>query len=586
MANEVVTRIRAKDDTKAGLRSAKSSFQTFAVQAKTITTGIIGAELISAGGRAAMDAARQFFREGIAFTRALETTGAQMRTLLGSQGMAQQQLDFIKRFAADTPFFIQQVADANRLLVQFTGSAVEANDAMNLVGDAAAGSGADVANVALWWGRLVDGLKNNRPVGEALSRLQELGIVNGFVRGRVEELVDAEKGLEAQQFITAEVTETFDGAMERLRDTLGGAIDTAQNTTQDLASLTLEVSGVTEALKDGAEWWVRWGNNAIEWLNRVQERREEGERRTARLIENLTPEQQVLVNAYSGVEVGPDGLTGAQRARNRRLARQAETGVYGPGLNYGSEQAGTWNIVGGAIPGADRANGTPDDPVSVEVVGVKAPTLRTFPLFNPFQVGDPSDAINLDAILGGPTLADYDAHLAGTAARGRAARQIRDVMGGPGMGMGGPFGTTPPVPWEDITTAGDEQAHKDALTANQIAMGILSGVSTIGSLIRSGAGAQSIIGAGISSVAGFLPAPFNWIAQGVGTLLGLTAGGPEEEASRRSFNPQGDRCESFVVTSPGPNTLRINHGQNTYNVVVSMDPDRLDRRIGDALSAA
>ena len=259
---DVVTNIIARDKTKAGLAAARKSVSTFSTDVKKITAGVIGADLISSAGRAAMAQAQAFFRSGIQFTRALETTGAQFRTLLGSDSLAQSQLNFVRQFAADTPFFIQQVADASRLLVQFTGSATEANKALELVGDAAAGSGADVSNVALWWGRLLDGLKNNRPVGEALARLQELGIISGQVRSEVEALVDAEKGQEAQQLITTKVTTTYEGAMSRLRGTIGGAIDTAQNATEELASIVLEVTGVTDALKDGANWWTDWANAA------------------------------------------------------------------------------------------------------------------------------------------------------------------------------------------------------------------------------------------------------------------------------------------------------------------------------------
>ena len=544
--NDIVTRVTAKDDTKAGLRSARSSFKTFAKDAKTITTGVVGGELISAAGRAAMDTARQFFREGIAFTRALETTGAQMRTLLGSQGMAQQQLDFIKRFAADTPFFIQQVADANRLLVQFTGSAVEANEAMNLVGDAAAGSGADVANVALWWGRLVDGLKNNRPVGEALSRLQELGIVNGETRGRVEELVEAERGLEAQQYVTARVTDTFSGAMSRLRDTIGGALDTAQNAKEELLAMALEISGVTDALKTGADGWTVWANRATQALNEVMNHGFFTRNRMviqAMLAAAMNPYAdfgQALTAIAAGNPLSPDEWASAQQEGGRGMG-----GFFANATQIAPLRAPAGG--GAAVP--------------VEVVKVSIPTHERDTFFRQTGTGGYEQFIDVPPRGRGPL---------GT------AMDLPHAMGFPDMRE------SITVP---IMDAGEE-AHKDALTANQLASGILSGVTNLVGLYRAGASGSAVVGSMLGTLGQFLPPPFNFIFGGAGGLLSAFSTPGDPEASRRSFNPQGDRCESFVVTSPGPNTLRINHGQNTYNVVVSMDPDALDRRIGDSLAAA
>ncbi len=40
----------------------------------------------------------------------------------------------------------------------------------------------------MWIGRLYDGLQSGRPVGEAMMRLQELGVISGDTRNQIENL--------------------------------------------------------------------------------------------------------------------------------------------------------------------------------------------------------------------------------------------------------------------------------------------------------------------------------------------------------------------------------------------------------------
>src|SRR5690606_22397247 len=87
---------------------------------------------------------------------------------------------------------------------------------MQLIGDVAVGTQTSLEDTAMWFGRLYDGLASGRPIGEATSRLQEMGAISGAARERIEKL--AESGQDISKIwprVTKEF-ETYDGMMEKM----------------------------------------------------------------------------------------------------------------------------------------------------------------------------------------------------------------------------------------------------------------------------------------------------------------------------------------------------------------------------------
>ncbi|BET67211.1 hypothetical protein ASA1KI_21290 [Opitutales bacterium ASA1] len=143
-------------------------------------------------------------------------------TLLGSAEAARDRMAELAQFGHETPFDLPEVVAASRVLETLTRGALSTGEGLRMVGDIAANTGQPFAEIAMWVGRLYDGLQNGRPVGEALMRLQELGIVTGDVRARIEGLQQAGKRGDEVWSVAANAFGRFAGEMERRSGTFNG----------------------------------------------------------------------------------------------------------------------------------------------------------------------------------------------------------------------------------------------------------------------------------------------------------------------------------------------------------------------------
>ncbi len=160
---------------------------------------------------------------GAANMEGLETSFA---PLLGGADKAQARIQELAQFAAATPFELPEVAKASRVLEVLTKGALSTGAGLTMVGDVAATTQQPFEELAQWIGRLYDGLQSNRPVGEALARLQELGVVSGDVRSRIEEMQESgAAGNEVWQ-VAAGALGRFSGAMAAQSQTWNGKLST------------------------------------------------------------------------------------------------------------------------------------------------------------------------------------------------------------------------------------------------------------------------------------------------------------------------------------------------------------------------
>ncbi len=209
----------------------------------------------------------------------LEDLTASFATLLGGVDKAKARMGELAKFAAETPFELPEVASASRVLETLTKGALSTGAGLRMVGDVAANTGQPFSELAMWIGRTYDGLQNGRPVGEALMRLQELGIMSGDTRTRIEALQEQGKRGNEVWAVAAASFARFSGEMDRRSATLSGQFSNLKDSaaafagalagpalpamTESLRGMVDVLETMTPALKENAGWMKELANIAL-----------------------------------------------------------------------------------------------------------------------------------------------------------------------------------------------------------------------------------------------------------------------------------------------------------------------------------
>lgn len=214
------------------------------------------------GGFAALTAAAGLV--GMALKKAFEFERyqTQFTVLFKSVDKAKAHIQQLSAFAAATPFEMPEIAQASRQLHVFTGGVMGGVASLKLVGDAAAASGASIGEVSMWVGRSYSMIKNGKPFGEAALRLQELGLLSGEARTKMETLTEAgASSAEVWQVLQDELAKN-EGGMKNLSTTGEGLMSTLK----DDVNLAVADLGKTflELAKDGIA-------TAIAWIDRLRD---------------------------------------------------------------------------------------------------------------------------------------------------------------------------------------------------------------------------------------------------------------------------------------------------------------------------
>jgi hypothetical protein len=264
----------AAKQSAGGLNQAAGGVKNFIQTVGSLGMGVFGIQQM---GMAVKQLGSEVFGSSIQF----EQFEMQFATLMKSTGAAKDRMRELTEFARQTPFELPDVVEASRILQVFGGDALATGDSLKMVGDAAAGTGRQFSEVAFWVGRMQSGLENNLPVGEATLRLQEMGIISGDLKVKLDELQDAGKGQEAWMTFASSAADTFGGGMERLSKSAGGAlsniVDGAQQAKRELMSEFFE--DLKPELLDLAEYLASedfkskisdWGHDLAETAREVQ----------------------------------------------------------------------------------------------------------------------------------------------------------------------------------------------------------------------------------------------------------------------------------------------------------------------------
>lgn len=144
--------------------------------------------------------------------------------LLGSADAAKQRVAELIDFAGQTPFARDEIFEASRILEVFTKGVLSQGDGLRMVGDIASATQNDLANTALWMGRLYDSMKAGRKVGEETSRLQEMGAIDGDARNRLEALAELPMEINKKWGLAIQEFQRYDGMMLKMSDNLANLL--------------------------------------------------------------------------------------------------------------------------------------------------------------------------------------------------------------------------------------------------------------------------------------------------------------------------------------------------------------------------
>lgn len=211
----------ALDDIKSSVSSTKEATRSLA---STLTAAFAATAVSVAAAFSAINAAAE-----------RETLTTAFIPLLGSVDAAQKRMAELAQFAAATPFEINGIAKASKTLQALTNGALATGEGLRLVGDAAsvAGDQSSFEEMAVTIGRLYSGLQSGRPIGEAASRLQELGTISASTRAQLEDLQKAGKKGNAVWAIAEAAIGKVAGAMELQSATWSGKVSTMGDAWQE-----------------------------------------------------------------------------------------------------------------------------------------------------------------------------------------------------------------------------------------------------------------------------------------------------------------------------------------------------------------
>src|SRR3990167_8439546 len=167
----------------------------------------------------------------------LETSTLQFETLFKDGDRAKKHVKSLFAFAAKTPFETGPIIAASRIMQTFGGDSLNTMENLTRVGDAAAVATQPINELGFWIGRAYSAIQNGQPFGEAAMRLQEMAVLSGATRIKMEKL--SKSGASAEEVwavFTAELDKNK-GAMEKQAGTWKGLTSTISDNIR-LASAT------------------------------------------------------------------------------------------------------------------------------------------------------------------------------------------------------------------------------------------------------------------------------------------------------------------------------------------------------------
>lgn len=198
-------------------------------------------------------------KSGLQFNATLESLKTQYKVIIGDQERANRIFQETVDFSANTPFQLDEVAKARKVLLAF---GLESQESLRLVGDAAAGTGTRIDELAVTMGRLKAGA-----FGEAFQRLRETGIATPKM------LMEVGLVFDKQGSFKGSAEKAVAGVQEIIRRKFGGMMDEMSRTWQGVTSNLIDnwnifkgalTAGIFEKLKPQMLELSNWLKGAVE----------------------------------------------------------------------------------------------------------------------------------------------------------------------------------------------------------------------------------------------------------------------------------------------------------------------------------
>lgn len=239
--------IRAKDFTRGVLGNVAGRIKNFAFSVGRNLMNIkAGFEMLK---KAAQALAKPLM---VAFRR--EAITVQFAVLFRSLKQAKEHMKDLADFAAKTPFQMEGIAEASRMLYVFSAGALGTKDTLRLIGDAASATGNRLEELSTWVGRAFSKISGGKEFGREAMRLQELGVLTPQVRQAMEELQAAGASSAEVWLKLRDSLEQYQGGMEAASRTGEGL----KSTLQDVGTEAMNTFGKSfmESAKGGLRYFI------------------------------------------------------------------------------------------------------------------------------------------------------------------------------------------------------------------------------------------------------------------------------------------------------------------------------------------
>ena len=280
MSNELSVIVRVRNMASAGLSSVTNSIKGLGASISGGVGGALGSLKGMVLGLAGAGSAAGLFVQAIKKSFEFERYQNQFGILFGSMDKAKTHFKELKQFADATPFDLAGIAQTSRTMLSMSGGILGYADSLRVVGDAAAAAGQPIQEVGMWTARAYGAIRNGQPFGEAAQRLQEMGILGGAARKKMEELQESgASNAEVWKVLTDEMAKsaggmeklstTGEGLMSTLGDTWDGALAKFGDRFQDLAKDKIKslIDWITKLTTDGTI--DVWADRTMKFLEGV-----------------------------------------------------------------------------------------------------------------------------------------------------------------------------------------------------------------------------------------------------------------------------------------------------------------------------
>jgi len=222
--------LRARIDGLSGYLSGVDQIERKTSRLSGVLKTAIGTALGFGGAQLVMGGVSKVFGmvggSVIGMNAELETSTLQFETLFKDADRAKKHVKSLFDFAAKTPFETGPIIAASRIMQTFGGDSLNTMENLTRVGDAAAVANQPINELGFWIGRAYSAIQNGQPFGEAAMRLQEMAVLSGATRLKMEKLTKAgAPAAEVWAVFTAELDKNK-GAMLKQAGTWKGLTST------------------------------------------------------------------------------------------------------------------------------------------------------------------------------------------------------------------------------------------------------------------------------------------------------------------------------------------------------------------------